>query len=55
MSTPVRIILIVVLALVLWWLVTRLATNVAEETGAIVVPASTLASEPGYRGAVPLG
>jgi hypothetical protein len=29
MSTPVRIILVIVLALVLWWLVGDLARNVA--------------------------
>jgi hypothetical protein len=51
MSTPVRIILIIVLALALFYLVTRLARNVAdEETGATIAPATTLAS----RGPTPI-
>ena len=51
MSTPVRIILIIVLALVLWWLVGDLARNVVDEaTGSTIAPASNLAA----RGPAPI-
>jgi hypothetical protein len=51
MSTPVRIILIIALSLALFFLVTRLARNVAEEeTGSTIAPAGMVAS----RGPAPI-